>query len=81
LLQQLPYDLLQSITLAWSIKETIFKWHAAGQVDFKDHIHLLNVCVQDNQFVANCLFLKKESLPLKVNGIFFNGNCLTWLNT
>lgn len=81
LLIAIPYNFLQSLTLAWSIKETIFKWYGQGQVDFREHIHLMNLNVHDNQFIANCLFLKNEPIPLKVNGLFFNGNCLTWLTT
>ncbi len=79
MLETLHYDYLQSLTLAWSIKETIFKWYAAGKVDFREHIHLLNCTAQDNQFTASCMFLKEGMMPLKVRGIFFNGNCLTWL--
>ncbi len=73
------YDELQSLTLAWSIKETIFKWYGLGQVDFRRHIHINSCTATDNQFTARCAFLKGEIIPLKVSGIFFNSNCLTWL--
>lgn len=73
------YNHLQCLTLAWSIKETIFKWYGLGQIDFKRHIHITSCKVADNQFAARCTFLKAETIPLKVSGIFFNDNCLTWL--
>ena len=81
LLKLLQYDFLQSLTLAWSVKETIFKWYGAGQVDFKEHIHITGCTVEDNQFNASCIFLKDQPIPLKIHGIFFNENCLTWLVT
>ena len=79
MLQFEGYNQLQSLTLAWSIKETIFKWYAHGQVNFKMHIHINTCKVEDNQFTAHCTFLKENPIPLKVCGLFFNNNCLTWL--
>ena len=79
MLQFRGYDELQSLTLAWSIKETIFKWYGQGQVNFKAHMHINSCKVEDNQFTAHCSFLKDDPIPLKVSGIFFNDNCLTWL--
>ena len=79
MLQFNGYDQLQSLTLAWSIKETIFKWYGHGQVNFKMHIHINSCNVIDNQFTARCTFLKGEPILIKVSGIFFNNNCLTWL--
>jgi phosphopantetheinyl transferase len=78
ILRALPIKLEQGYTLAWSIKETIFKWYGDGKVDFKEHIKIINCTIDDNQFSANCYFLKGHQISLKVNGIFFNGNCLTW---
>ena len=81
LVQTLKASSIQNLTLAWSIKETIFKWYGDGNVDFKKHIHINKCSLDDNQFIANCSFLKNNPVPLKVHGIFFNGNCLTWLAT
>jgi len=75
------YDPYYILTLAWSIKETIFKWYGSGQVDFREHMHINEFKAVDNQFTAHCSFLKNEPAHFKVNGIFFNGNCLTWLAT
>ncbi len=81
LLSFIPYDLHHMLTLAWSIKETIFKWYGAGMVDFKLHMHINECSTDDNQFTAHCTFLKNKPVHLKVHGIFFNDNCLTWVVT
>jgi 4'-phosphopantetheinyl transferase EntD len=81
LLASLHYSFMQSLTLGWSIKETVFKWYGNGKVDFKEHIHVNGCIARENQFIATCSFLKDTSVSLKVHGIFFNGNCLTWLIT
>ncbi len=69
------------LTAAWSIKETMFKWYGLGGVDFKEHLHIDMIEISSNEFVANCNFLKKEKKELKVHGITFNDNVLTWVVT
>lgn len=81
LLQALPTAPLKALTMAWSIKESMFKWYAAGKVDFREHMQISECRLADNQFSASCIFKKEEPIALKVNGIFFNENCLTWLCT
>jgi 4'-phosphopantetheinyl transferase EntD len=72
---------LDAMTMGWSAKEAIFKWYAAGGVDFREHMHLAACDWQDGQFVFNAVFSKENNQPLKVNGIFFNSNCLCWVCT
>ncbi|MEX1202511.1 MAG: 4'-phosphopantetheinyl transferase superfamily protein [Ferruginibacter sp.] len=81
LLHQYPHQKLEILTLAWSVKEAVFKWYAEGNVDFKEHIQIESIYFSDNQFTASCSFKKHDPVALKVNGIFFNGNCLSWLVT
>lgn len=68
----------QLITLAWSIKETLFKWYGLGSVDFKEHLCIDKIEVDDNEFIASCRFLKNGLLSMKVRGLLFNNNVLTW---
>ncbi len=77
--KQFPATNDQLLTLAWSIKETMFKWYGAGGIDFRQHLHINNIIQQDNQFTAPCSFLKNEQVNLRVHGLFFNGNYLTWV--
>ena len=81
LLQTLPVDGLHALTMAWSVKETLFKWYALGNVDFKENLHIQSVQANDNHFLFQCIFQKQEPVVLPVKGIFFNNNCLTWLST
>ena len=81
MLSQHAQPSLERLTMAWSVKETVFKWYADGKVDFKEHIHIESVEMDEHQFLVTCSFRKVEIVPLKVHGIFFNGNCLSWLVT
>lgn len=33
-------DEVNCLTMAWSIKESMFKWHGRGGVDFRNHLHI-----------------------------------------
>ncbi len=70
---------IQNISLAWSIKESLFKWYGAGKVDFKQHLRIQHISQDENQFTAHCLFQKENNIPLLVHGLVFNDNCLTWV--
>ncbi len=81
MLQQLPQDPIHLLTMAWSVKEAMFKWYGAGNIDFIEHLQINDCSMNDNQFMAHCSFKKGEQQSLKAQGIFFNGNCLTWVVT
>lgn len=66
-------------TCAWSIKETLYKWYGAGSIDFKKHLHMHSFVLNDNEGVANCLFLKDGNIAVQVRFLLFNNNCISWL--
>ena len=67
------------LTLAWSIKESMFKWYGTGGIDFKRHLQIKSLTNSGNEFLAHCDFAKEETVMLKVHGLFFNDNFLTWV--
>ncbi len=67
------------LTAAWSIKESLFKWYGNGKIDFKEHLHIEQIILNDNEGIAHCKFLKDGDLALKVHFLFFNGNCISWV--
>lgn len=69
------------LTLAWSVKETMYKWYGDEAVDFIDHLKITSIEAAGNQFAIDCVFEKGLPVKLTVNGLFFNGNFLTWLVT
>ncbi len=73
------HDLL---TACWSVKETLYKWYGSGEVDFREHLHVESFHIQDNEGVAQCLFMKEAlSVRMHVRFLFFNQNCLSWVIT
>lgn len=73
---QPPTSNLQLPTLAWSSKEAVFKWYGDGNVDFKEHILLLENYQAKN--TIQCRFIKTGSL-LYIHYRVFDSLVLTWV--
>jgi phosphopantetheinyl transferase len=67
------------MTAAWSIKESLYKWYGDGEVDFKEHLHIDEIILTENNGIAHCKVLKNELHNLQVHFLFFNHNCISWV--
>jgi phosphopantetheinyl transferase len=80
LLQDNPLDHhTKLLTLAWSIKEALFKWYGDGEMDFIEHLQIENIIADDNSGIANCKIVKQQEIGLTVHFLFFNNNCISWV--
>jgi len=52
-------DHIQTTTMLWSCKESVFKWHGDGGVDFRKHIRLH--AQHSETETIGCLFSKNDS--------------------
>lgn len=69
---------LEELTLIWSSKEAIYKWHGEGKIDFRQHIQLKSYARERKRFA--CHFAKTGSaLDIELNS--FNGLCLSYVFT
>ena len=64
------------ITLLWSAKESVFKWHGNGGVDFRKQIQLLKK--DEASETIDCFFSKDES-ELIIHYRQFDGLVLAWV--
>jgi phosphopantetheinyl transferase len=69
------------LTMAWSIKEAMFKWQGVGEVDFKRHMQIIAVNNATNGFVAECVFEKEQVFYLQVHSMLVGENNLSWVLT
>ncbi|MCP9749408.1 4'-phosphopantetheinyl transferase superfamily protein [Ferruginibacter sp. HRS2-29] len=81
LVLDLPVVPLDALTMAWSIKEAMFKWYGNGKVDFRQHMVIRKIAASDFAFSADCIFTKEEDWPVKVHALMFNGISLAFLIT
>lgn len=68
-------------TLAWSAKETIFKWWSYGNVDFREHLLLKEFSLASEGNIAASFYRSNEQYSLSLSYKLFDDLCLTWLNT
>jgi 4'-phosphopantetheinyl transferase EntD len=66
---------LEMITIIWSSKEAIFKWHGEGNLDFRKDMVINGVMVfqSDGWIKIPFLFKKDRTIPLKVMARPFGG--------
>ncbi len=74
----LPYGALPKFyTLAWSVKEALFKWDGNGGVDFKRDLPIQAFTSEKNGGHAICFFKKQEWL--RVDYIQWEDHFLSWI--
>lgn len=81
LLKKQPGDAHSLLTMAWSIKEAVFKWDGQGQVDFIKHIEISGLAKNEDGLSALCFFKKEKQISLEVHNIMLGNNNLSWLVT
>lgn len=79
--QELFGEIPSMLTMAWSIKEAVFKWYGEGQVDFINHFEITEIQKNSLGYKANCFLKKGNTTNLKVQNISLQGITLTWLIT
>ncbi|MFZ9718875.1 MAG: 4'-phosphopantetheinyl transferase family protein [Chitinophagaceae bacterium] len=69
------------LTVCWSAKETLYKWHGVGQLDFKQHLRLVHLEGDEKQGIitAQIAQCNGERIPLAYSVI--NGFVLCWAAT
>jgi hypothetical protein len=50
------------LTLLWSYKEAVYKWYGREGVDFKSHIIINNISINDTRGRLNAGFESKEEI-------------------
>ena len=69
------------LTMAWSIKEAIFKWFGEGEMEFKGHMEIVSVEKSINGFETLCLMKKNTPIALSIDSTFAGANILSWIVT
>ncbi len=74
-------DQIQKLTMAWSVKEALFKWYGTGQVDFIEDMNIISLKKTETGCDVNCIFKKEKNLSLVVKNVLLSGNNLSWIIT
>jgi phosphopantetheinyl transferase len=68
-------------TLMWSVKESVFKWHGNGGVDFREHIHIQAFGSLSMQELLKISFTGEPLADLDVFYHLFGEVCLSWVSS
>ena len=69
----------QLLTLFWSCKEAVYKWYGRAGVDFKSHIVIKNILINNHKGIVECQFVKNQQKDLVIHFQFFENLCLAWV--
>jgi len=74
---------LELLTLIWSAKESIFKWHGLGELDFRKHMQLKgNISMEGDEIKLPFLFEKgRKKKSLTIEARIFDDLALAWVVT
>lgn len=81
MLDHWPCGRFEALTLAWSMKESMFKWNAGSGIDFRQHLQLRHVYHHDGYYKADAVVAKETDRHLQLNGLLFPEYALTWVLT
>ena len=81
LIEGIAGNTIKMLTMAWSIKEAMFKWYGAGQVDFINDMEIEAIYKTPTGFDAECIFKKEKNIFLQLKNTIVNGNNLSWVIT
>ena len=67
------------LTLFWSAKEAIYKWHGKGALSFKNNMSLNELHFENDHGFIDAYFIKETTTELKIQFRFFENLCLAWV--
>jgi phosphopantetheinyl transferase len=79
ILNELPLNDDEQNTLAWCVKEAVFKWHQRGGVDFIKHIRICETQKNLDGIKVYCDFLKGERVSIVVRALRYEDCMLAWV--
>jgi 4'-phosphopantetheinyl transferase EntD len=79
LLSNLTISPNEQFTLAWTIKEAMFKYFDDSGVDFKQHLNISSAIFENDFWVSKSTFNKNDVHQLATKSIRFNDLFMTWI--
>jgi len=77
--KELPIFNHKLLTLFWSAKETIYKWHGKSRLSFKNNMSLNELIFENDEGYIIAQYIKEEKIDLKIQFKFFENLCLAWV--
>lgn len=79
-LSLLDKDSLFQYTIGWTIKEAMYKWYGAGNVDFKKNLIIKSFKKNDEGYLFDVVFFNETiNQSLQIKTILIDGKVLSWV--
>jgi phosphopantetheinyl transferase len=79
LLSSIDYSAAEKLTIIWSIKEAMFKWYGKGLIDFKKHLCIEGVQINNGTVISNCFFRKNNEVQIIAKSVMIEDNILSYV--
>lgn len=74
-----PFSLTEKLASCWSAKESMFKWYALGNVDFRKDMIIESYEAHESSGTIHAVFGKEVQKELQIDFQFFEELCLAWV--
>jgi phosphopantetheinyl transferase len=79
LFSSIDYSAAEKLTIIWSIKEAMFKWYGKGLIDFKKHLCIESVQINNGTVISNCFFRKNNEVQIIAKSAMIEDNILSYV--
>lgn len=79
LLLKLSISPCEQFTLAWTIKESMFKYFDEVGIDFKQHLNIESAIFENDVWLTKSTFNKNKAHHVATKSIKFNDIFITWI--
>jgi len=72
-------DQIDSLTMIWSIKEAMYKWYGRSMIDFKKHLCIERIQLNEDFILTECVIKKNNDISVSAVTMMIDGNVLTYI--
>ena len=72
-------NVIESLTMIWSIKEALYKWYGAGMIDFKKHLCIEKIQYNNDFIITECTIRKDLEISVSTVTKKIDGYVLTYV--
>ena len=72
-------DQIDSLTMIWSIKEAMYKWYGRSMIDFKNHLCIERIQLNEDFILTECVIKKNNDISVSAVTMMIDGYVLTYI--
>lgn len=73
------YEVIENLTMIWSIKEAMYKWYGEDMIDFKKHLCIEKIQYKEDFIITECTIRKDLEISVSAVTRMIGENVLTYV--